>query len=495
MGNLFTTGNVTELEIDKLVGELRQAGSDSQAVEAKAAQGGMPGSIATTISAFANTPGGGIIVLGLNEREGFSVTKLSKPAELVSGLASIARQSLDPPVQLSVAEVPFEGKRIVVARVREVDVAFKPCRVVGNHKAYLRVGDGDYELSRLEEDAFVVARSSRKFDEEGVPGSEVSDLDQDRVSDFLANVRSSHAALRSFDDAKVLLKKGVTTKEGLITIAGLIALSEYPQQFLPAVSVRAALIPAGRTIGHVRALDDATFTGPIALMIDEAVNWVKKNSRTEIMDDRERGRVFNQTWPPQPAVRELVANAIVHRDLAPWSRGRVIELRMSSEEFRITNPGGLFGITVDALGSVDLTSARNRLLVELCRYVTTSDGRAVEALASGIPTVMAELSAASLPAAQFFDNGISFTAKIRGREVSERRVKPAATKASPGLQAVIDLLGTSSADVHEISTRLGIPLASTQKRLGRLRALGLVISDGGSGLPTTYRVAIANVPE
>jgi ATP-dependent DNA helicase RecG len=494
MSDITSAEAMIGLDIDEIVNELRRLGTDTLSVEVKGAAGGMPESIATTLSAFANTPGGGLVILGLDERSGFSVTRLPKPSELASALASIGRQALDPPVQLRVAEVPFEGKRLVVARVAEADVALKPCRLVRNRKAYLRVGDGDYELSRIEEEAFVVARSHRPFDEEAVPGSEVADLDSRRVDDFLTNVKSSIAALSRFEDSEILLKMGVITKEGVVTVAGLIALSEYPQQFLPAVSVRAALIPAGRTIGHVRALDDATFNGPIALMIEEAVNWVKKNSRTEIMDDRERGRVFNQTWPPQAAVRELVANAIVHRDLAPWSRGRVIELRMSSEEFRITNPGGLYGVTMAALGTIDLTSARNRRLVELCRYVTTSDGRAVEAIASGIPTVFAELSAASLPGPQFLDNGISFTAKIRGREVSERWVSQPEVNVPPGLQAVIEFLGSSSANVREIGGGLGISAASAAQRLHRLRSLGLVTSDGGSGLPTTYRVASRGAP-
>ena len=44
---------VLGLEIDRVVEDLRRLGSDHQAVEAKSAAGGMPRSIASTISAFA----------------------------------------------------------------------------------------------------------------------------------------------------------------------------------------------------------------------------------------------------------------------------------------------------------------------------------------------------------------------------------------------------------------------------------------------------------
>lgn len=478
------------LDIDQIVEELRRLGSDHQAVEAKSAAGGMPKSIASTISAFANTPGGGTIVLGLDESTGFTPTKLVQPAALAGGLASIARQGVHPPVQATIGEFPFESQRLVVAQIAEIDLALKPCRVVSTRKAYLRVGDGDYELSQLEEDAFVVARSRRRFDEDPVLDTGVADLDSDRVNAFLSNVRAAVPPLRRFDDMKVLLKMGVLTKEGVATVAGLIALGEYPQQYLPAVSVRAALLPAGRSIGHVRVLDDATFNGPIASIVEDTVAWVNKNSRNEIVEDRTAGRVFDQTWPPLAAVRELVANAVVHRDLAPWSGGRAIELRMSAENFRITNPGGLYEVSVAALGRIDITSARNRRLIELSRYVQTTDGRVVEALASGIPTVFAELNKAGLPAPRFFDNGISFTAVIDARR---QKIPPSAptpvNDVPPALQAVLDVLADSSADVNEISHRLDVTAASVAKRLQRLKRLGLIVSDGGSGRRTTYHRA------
>lgn len=474
-------------DIDQVVEDLRRLGSDHQAIEAKSAAGGMPRSIATTISAFANTPGGGTIVLGLDENSGFKPTKLAQPAVLVGGLVSMVRQGVDPPAQATIDEVPFEGHRLVVARITEMDLASKPCRVAGTRKAYLRVGDGDYELSRLEEDAFVVARSRRRFDEDPIPGTGFADLDTDRVNEFLANVRAAVPAVRRFDDTKVLLKMGVLTNEGAATVAGLIALGEYPQQYLPAVSVRAALLPAGRTIGNVRVLDDATFNGPIASMVEDTVAWVNKNSRNEIVDDPTAGRVFDQTWPPLAAIRELVANAVVHRDLAPWSGGRAIELRMSGENFRITNPGGLYEVSIAALGRIDLTSARNRRLIDLCRYVQTTDGRVVEALATGIPTVFAELTKAGLPAPRFFDNGISFTALIDARRQEVPPAEPTRVNdVPPALQAVLDVLAGSAADVNEISRRLDATPASVAKRLQRLNRLGLIVSDGGSGRRTIY---------
>jgi predicted HTH transcriptional regulator len=108
-------------------------------------------------------------------------------------------------VQATIGELPFEGQRLVVALIAEMDLALKPCRVTGTRRAYLRVGDDDYELSQLEEDAFVVARSRRRFDEDPVPDTGVADLDSDQVNAFLSNARAAVPTLRRFDDMKVLL--------------------------------------------------------------------------------------------------------------------------------------------------------------------------------------------------------------------------------------------------------------------------------------------------
>jgi ATP-dependent DNA helicase RecG len=47
-------------------------------------------------------------------------------------------------------------------------------------------------------------------------------------------------------------------------------------------------------------------------------------------------------WPPE-AVRELIGNALIHRDLAPWTLGETAMLRLDDERLVVRNPGGLYG--------------------------------------------------------------------------------------------------------------------------------------------------------
>lgn len=111
------------------------------------------------------------------------------------------------------------------------------------------------------------------------------------------------------------------------------------------------------------------------------------------------------------AVREVIANALVHRDLSEASRGKGIDLRITHDGFRLTNPGGLWGITVDRLGSGE-HPAVNEKLYQICRNVQGHNGRVIEAMGTGIRQARRELHDAGMAEPRFYDNGVSFTVRF-----------------------------------------------------------------------------------
>jgi ATP-dependent DNA helicase RecG len=290
---------------------------------------------------------------------------------------------------------------------------------------------------------------------------------------------------RISDDAELLRRTGVVVVTGEPTVAGLIALGEYPQQFLPHYAIRIASLPDTSNTS-VRALDEATLTGPIAVMLDDAVAWTARNSRRRLVTDPASGHVREFLDPPAVAVRELISNALVHRDLAEWSTSRSIECRLTPDAFRLTNPGGLYGVTADRLGVHPLTSARNRRLVDICKFIRTNDGNVVEALASGIPAALAALRDAGMPDLDFFDQGITFTVTIR-RQSAPQPLSPTEPSRRLGTeQSELLKLLTTPKTVGELAEQLAISVNAVRKRLTSLRSAGLVTQHGGPGRHTTY---------
>ncbi len=62
-------------------------------MEVKSAAAGLPSSLTSSLSALANHPGGGLVVLGLDEKAGFVPVPLGDPQVLKQGLAAKSRAS------------------------------------------------------------------------------------------------------------------------------------------------------------------------------------------------------------------------------------------------------------------------------------------------------------------------------------------------------------------------------------------------------------------
>ncbi len=480
-------------DLTSIIQQLRKDNSDSRNVEAKSAQGGVPSSIATTLSAFANTPGGGDILLGIDENAGLKSVEIDRSA-LKKAMVSIARQAVLPPLSLTFEEVEFEGESVLVVRVPELSLSHKPCTVRRTGKAYLRSWDGDFELSELEIQGLLINRTQPRFDVEEVQTATKPDLSAELVRDYLALARATDRGLaRISNDDELLRKTGVISANNIPTLAGLAALGSYPQQWFPNFVIQASAAPEPGDSLDVRVGDTARFSGPIPQMIDDALTWVASHSRHQIVDSP-NGRVRDRFDFPPTAVRELLSNALVHRDIGEWAWSQAVELRIDAKQLTLVNPGGLYGLTVSRLFTNQLTSSRNVTLMRICQHVKLRDGRVVEALATGIPQIMKATVGDGLPTPKFFDQGITFTAILTrpsariSLEATFGEVQSSETSsATPTEAAILKALNIPRSQA-ELTSELGMAPQAIRKHLRNLVKKGFVEMVGGRGHPlTTYR--------
>ena len=245
-------------------------------------------------------------------------------------------------------------------------------------------------------------------DAQTVPGSSLRDLDSELVKRYLASVRETTPRLVNDSDEAVLFFTGVVAdrESGELSTAGLYALGEYPQRLLPHLTVTAAV----EGTDDVRAVNRRDFTGALPVILDDVLDWVAQNVESRQVVTRD-GHGLTDYAVPLLAAREVIANALVHRDLSEASRGKGIDLRITRDGFRLTNPGGLWGITVDRLGSGD-HPAVNEHLYQICRNVEGRSGRVIEAMGTGIREVRRALQDAGMAEPLFFDNGVCFTVRF-----------------------------------------------------------------------------------
>jgi ATP-dependent DNA helicase RecG len=467
---------VDMVALEHLLEGLRRHGGDFPGIEVKSAAGGLPDSIVPTLSAFANRPGGGLLILGVDEGSDFTIVGVQSPAAMCASLANKARQAFDPPVAVDISVIEEIGVLAVV--VGETPQSHKPCRVRATGAAYMRFGDGDFRLSELEIEGFVVNRHQPRFDAGPVPGAVRSNLDARLVEEYCTTAReSSRTIARMSDDEMLLMKTGVIDANGAPTVAGILALSDYPQQWFPNFVIQAGAIDGDTTDPAVRFSDAARFDGPLPVMIDDALEWARRQTARRI-EEQTDGTVRSLPDIPTVVLRELIANSVVHRDLAPWSWSRAIEMRFTPDRFVLANPGGLYGISIDRLGIDQLTSARNLALVRMSQYIRLRDRNVIEAMASGIPRVRSALQEAGLPAPEFSDQGIRFTAIVHRRRHIGTEASTPQIASTPAQRRVLSQLEAGPRTASSIADSLGISPQAVRRTLASLQASRLVERQG-----------------
>jgi ATP-dependent DNA helicase RecG len=415
---------VDDKHLNSVLDMLRVERSDNQYYEVKSAVGGMPQSIDTTISALVNTPGGGVIILGVDENAGFSIVGVYDSKQCQQTLANLARNGFSSPITIRTTLLIVDGKPVVWAAVLEADRSLKPVKTKSSGRSYVRLYDGDYELSDQEEQLFVAGRGPSHFDEEAIKKSGASDLNPGLIQAYIANRKAHSQVLGAYDDEEILLRTNVTSLDGELTVAGAVALGKYPQQFMPNYSIKVSVRKKSQP-KTIRAINANSLDGPIPVILEAALRWVEQNT-DELTIETEDGRVRNVREYPINVVRELVSNALIHRDMNPVSMFQNITLTIEDNRMVISNPGGLYGITVKELGHTG-SKTRNEKIADICQYIVAADGRnVVEKLGSGIPRVLEELSDIRMPPPTFIDGGIYFTVILESaRQVQSQQLAAA----------------------------------------------------------------------
>lgn len=411
-------------DLKDILHALHDAASDNARVEFKAAEHGFPKRLWETLSAFANTPGGGLVVLGVSETlEGLKATGVSRPEKFERDAASLCDQMV-PPLRPLIETHRVKGRSFVTIEVPEVSYKEKPCHYKGSGMmsgSFVRVADGDRQLTQYEIQGFLDGRGQPLYDIEPVLGATRKDLDSGLLADFLGKVRERHPKMSSWNDDRILHTFRILSEKdrrSVPTLCGLLCFGVHPQSFFPGLAVHVLAYPKeseGQSGDRgERLLDDVKVEGPLLSAVPEAIAALRKNlSRRSLV----KGLLREDVWQyPILFLREAVVNAVVHRDYSPFSRGTAVQIKIFPTRLEITNPGGLFGpVTEERLGIHGLQAARNSFLMKLLEDAPVpGEGRPLcENRGTGIPSMIYELRKAGMELPEFQDSRSFFKVSCR----------------------------------------------------------------------------------
>lgn len=387
--------------LKKIVLNIKNLKTEMQTIELKAAVQGCPTRLFDTLSSFSNQDEGGIIIFGIDESDDYAIKGVYDAQDLQRKVTEQCKQ-MQPFVRALFTVCEIDGNTIVSAEIPGVDISERPVfyKGVGRIKgAYVRVGESDEPMSEYEIYSYEAFRKRIRDDIRTVEHGKWNMIDEKRLDDYLVAVRSERKNLADNVCGEEILELMGITKGGVPTLAGLMTFSKYPQAYFPQLCITAVSLP-GTDQGAVgdggeRFIDNRRITGAIPDMLEEAVEFVRKNSRTKTIIDNNGHRADKPEYPIK-AVREAILNALIHRDYSIHTENVPIGIEMYRDRMEITNSGGLYGrISIDALGKVR-PETRNAALANMLELLNVTENRY-----SGIPTMRSEFANAGLPAPIF----------------------------------------------------------------------------------------------
>ncbi len=253
---------------------------------------------------------------------------------------------------------------------------------------------------------------------------------------------------------------------------------EYPQGCLPQLFIACVVVP-GRKLGDIGEMgqrfdDNKRVEGTIEEMLEESLSFVRKNipARVIIYDNGKREDV---PIYPMKALREAIANALIHRDYSSNTEGAYIYLRIFDDRIEILNPGDLYGNNrLENLGIDNMLEVRNNTIIRLLEETTDI----VENRHTGIATMRDEMNKMKLPEPEF--ETLRGTFKVTFRKEKQEKIAQNVTKnCTDNEMKLLELLKVNPnttqvelANKLNISRRTGSTLLANLKEKGKIERIG-----------------------
>ena len=314
--------------------------------------------IAQEIVALANT-GGGVIVFGVNDQ--LRVEGVDDPESVQEQLVRICREEIQPPLVPFIDRVAFDNGRRVVAL--DIDGKRRPYRT-RDGRFYLRIGAEKREASREELSALLDETRPLRYENVPVLGATVKDIDEAHLWSFVRAFSGDafdNASAAGYPTAEVLerdLLLGTNNGTEVVpTTAGLLLFGrdERVAELIPRAAVLATRFAGDST--QTPIVERVTFTGNLATLYEAMLRFV--NRYCDLWDARPRrfpeaendeSPVIARANYHRGAVREAIANALVHRDLA--LREQPTRLQLFEHSLELINPRRSSGFSSVALRAI-----------------------------------------------------------------------------------------------------------------------------------------------
>ena len=330
--------------------------------------------------AFANTIGG-ITLIGIADNG--NITGVTVGRESLQTWVNQISNASDPRLIPDIKQFEIDGRIVVVVYTKEYPL--KPVAIRG--RCYRRLENSTRRMTPTVISEMVLQSTGTTWDSLPHPDETLDDINFEMVKHYIS--RANKTGRRNFgidEGPETILIKLKLIKDGKPTWASVIAFGKSPPM--------QAKVKCGKIRGTSTIVDDYVVDSPVLDQVEEVMRYMKRVFQLSyvISGKAERDEIWEY---PLEAVREVVTNAICHRD---YTSPAQIQIKIFDEYLSIWNPGGLpLGMSVERLLNPNHHSIPRNRMIAMLFY----DLSLIENYGSGIQRVINECRKLGFPDPEF----------------------------------------------------------------------------------------------
>jgi ATP-dependent DNA helicase RecG len=358
-----------------------------------------------TLVAFANTKGGKVLV-GVDDT-GKPINNFTIGKESIQNWINEIKTKTQPSIIPDAKPVDYQGRKIVEFSVPEFPVKPVACR----GKYFKRVKNSNHQLTLIEISDMNLQTLQISWDSYPAPNATMEDIDKEKVREFVNKVNKIGRFHLSgnFDND---LKKLKLINNEKVTNAALLLFSKEDIIYN---------VHLGRLKTPSLIIDDRMLRLPLFETVEEIMRYIKSQIKFAF---EITGKTTQRTEIPEyplDAIRELVLNAVIHRD---YLSSADIQIKIFDNYITFFNPGKLHHeLSIEDLKTDSYPAyARNKLIAEA--FYLTGD---IEKYGSGFLRVRDALVDYPTMSMDFKEIGGGFMVTVSYTEQKTRTATPPVT--------------------------------------------------------------------
>lgn len=415
------------------------------------------------VCGFANAQGG-LIFIGKDDNG--KVVDLADYKKLMDDIPNKIRNAMGITVEVNLHEE--NGNRFIEIITPPYSV---PISLRGRY--YYRSGSTKQELTGASLNEFLLKKSGKTWDDVIEPRANFDDIDEKAVNTFLkASENAGRLPENSGLSVPELFEKLRLTENGQLKRSALILFGKDPGKFYPNTFVKIGRF--GKDDADLKFQE--TEEGNLIVLLQAVLNQLNHKFLIKTIEFEGMHRIEKGEYPVA-AIREMLLNALVHRNYM----GAPIQIRVYDDKISIWNEGTLpDGLTLEALKRSHSSRPRNPIIADVC-----FKGGYIDAWGRGTIKIIDTCKQADLPEPEMteLDGGFSITLfkdNISPEKLSKLGLNDRQVKAVLVLKEKGKITNKEYQEINETTER------TASRDLSDLVEKGIIKSSGIKGAGAFY---------